>query len=81
MSEAQVKELLLQVEMLKKRKCPELGVVMHVVLAGVRMGKCVASMYFVWKGEVYVLLALSGWATRSVAFTETFITPNNTEAI
>jgi hypothetical protein len=50
MREAQVKELLLQVEVLKKRKCLELGVVMHVVLASVRMGKCVASMYFAWKG-------------------------------
>ena len=74
-SEAEVKGLLREIEVLKKEKRSELGLYMHVVLAGVRLGKCVASMCFEWEGNLYTLLALSGWATRNATFTDVFITP------
>jgi hypothetical protein len=84
----EIKGLLLYIAELEKEKTdlekntyreptagPNIALLLPVVLAGIRMKKCVASMFFEWNGQMCCRLSLSGWATHGPAFTRIFITP------
>jgi hypothetical protein len=60
---------------------PPIHLVLPIILAGMRLRKCVASMFFMWNGKLYTRLSLSGWANRGAIFTRTFVTPKIDEAI
>ena len=60
---------------------PPIHLVLPIILAGMRLKKCVASMFFEWNGERCGRLSLSGWANRGAIFTRTFVTPKIDEAI